>query len=234
MRPRLFALAILALLAACQSQTVPETSPADAPAGWPGFDFAGAAAAGAPVFQLIPERSRIDIVVRREGPLARFGHDHAISVRKAAGFILLGETPAESALAELRFRVDDLAIDTAELRARYTLDTKPDAADIEATRENLLEKVLEAGRWPYISIRMSDFRLEGEAYSALVETLVRGSVSSKRQVFQLVSEDGGVTARGSLTIRQSELGIEPFSVLGGGLRVADPMEVHFILRGNPL
>jgi hypothetical protein len=222
------------LLAACQPQTVPETGLADDPARWPEFDFAGAAAEGALVFQLIPEKSQIDIVVRREGPLARFGHDHAISAQKAAGFILPGEKPGEPTLAELRFRMDELVIDTAELRDRYQLDTNPDSADIEATRENLLDKVFEADRWPFISIKMSDFRLEDETYSALVETLVKGTVSRKRQAFQLLRNDNEVMARGSLTIRQSELGIEPFSILGGGLRVADPMEIHFILLGNPL
>ena len=141
MRSRLCALLVLMLLAACQPQTVPETGLADEPDRWPEFDFAGAAEEGALVFQLAPEKSQFDIVVRREGPLARFGHDHAISARKAAGFILLGEKPGEPTLAELRFSLDELVIDTAELRARYQLDTNPDAADIEATRENLLDKV---------------------------------------------------------------------------------------------
>jgi hypothetical protein len=34
-------------------------------------------------------------------------------------------------------------------------------------------------------------------------------------------------------LRQTELGLQPFAALGGGMRVADPLEIHFRLQGTP-
>jgi hypothetical protein len=36
-----------------------------------------------------------------------------------------------------------------------------------------------------------------------------------------------VSAKGSFTVRQSELGIKPFSIVGGAIAVADEVEVRF-------
>ena len=37
-----------------------------------------------------------------------------------------------------------------------------------------------------------------------------------------------------VVLRQTALGLQPFSALGGGLRVADQMEIHFQLEGHRL
>ncbi|NNJ65908.1 MAG: YceI family protein, partial [Xanthomonadales bacterium] len=174
-----------------------------------------------------------DVVVRREGPLARFGHDHVVSVRGLEGVVLLDEAGAASR-ADLRFRLEDLAIDTAEGRARYQLDTVPDEKAIEGTRANLMEHVLDAGQWPLVTVRLDDFSFREEHYSAMVTVTINGAQSSSRQPFRLQSSDETVRVEGSLVLRQTDLGLEPFSALGGGLRVADPLEIHIRLTGTRL
>jgi hypothetical protein len=229
-------LLILLLLPACQPRPPAEAIVPDRPdrvEPWPEFDYDHAATEGAKVYELAPEQSRIDIVVRREGPLQRLGHDHAISVKDAAGFLLLADRPGLESRAELRFRADQLVVDASEVRTRYQLDTNPDADDIQATRENLLKKVLMAEEWPYISIAVSDFQPAGEGFSVLAEFTVRGTTSSSRHDFSLNTTDADLSIEGHLSIRQTELGIEPFSVLGGGLRVADQLEIHFRLAALP-
>jgi len=196
---------------------------------WPGYDYTGSAAIGQTVFQLDPAASRLDIVVRRDGPLARFGHDHVLTVQDAEGFLLLD--PADSASrADLRFRPDRLSVDSPAARARHDLDTTPNAADIDGTRANLLRFVLDVEQWPWASVELSDFEHRQNHYSARVNVRINGSESSTRQPFRLRQDGTRVTVDGFLVLRQTELGIEPFSALGGGLRVADPMEVHFHLE----
>ena len=108
-----------ALLGACQPQTQPGPAATTRPAAsWPGFDYPAQARAGRSVFRLDPMLTRIDIVVRRDGPLARFGHDHVLTVEDAEGFLLV-DTAATGSRADLRFRPDQLSVDAAEARA-YT------------------------------------------------------------------------------------------------------------------
>lgn len=224
------------LLAACQPQSIPGPGidPVDEdPTAWPDPDYLRASEAGKDVFLFDPDSSRIDILVRREGPLARFGHDHVIVARNAEGFLLF-EQPLHGSRADLRIDIDNLHVDPAEARQRYRLNTEPDAEDIAATRENLRFRVLESARWPYIFIGVSDISEEGDTHSARLDIAVRDSVISRREDFQIGFHGRELVIEGSLKLLQTELGLEPFSVLGGGLRVADELEIHFSLRWRPM
>jgi len=223
-----------ALLCACQPQTQPGPPTGTRPvAAWPEYDYPKQALAGDSVFRLDPALTRIDIVVRRDGPLARFGHDHVVTVQDPEGFLLLDPVGSGSR-AELRFRPDRLSIDAAEARARHDLDTEPDAAAIEGTRENLLTYVLDAQTWPWATLTLKDFERREDHYSASVTVRINGTESSVRQPFRLQRDGARIAVDGFLLMRQTDLGIEPFSALGGGLRVADPMEIHFHLEASKL
>lgn len=81
---------------------------------------------------------------------------------------------------------------------------------------------------------MADLVKNDENYSATVTISVKNSRLTRREAFQLNLEDEQVLIKGTMTLRQTELGLEPFSVLGGGLKVADQLEMHFSLIGSPL
>jgi len=224
------------LLSACQPQPQPQQqleSPrsAEAATDWPGHDYAAAAAAGSDVFLLDAQATRIDVVVRRDGPLARFGHDHVVTIQEPEGFLQLDQRGLASR-ADLRFRLDQLAVDSAAARVRYALDTNPSEADIAGTRKNLMEHVLDTGRWPWMTLGMGALERQQDHYSALVTLAINGSEYSSRQPFRLHREADRATVEGFFVIRQTELGIEPFSALGGGLRVADSLEVHFLIKAD--
>lgn len=220
---------LLAALCACQPQPTGGPRGADLTTpgeGWPGHDYEASALAGKPVFELDRGNTQIEIVVRREGPLARFGHDHVVTLRDPEGFLEL-DGRGSGVRADLRFPVARLLIDSEEARERLQLATEPDAQDIEGTRNNLMEHVLDADHWPWASLTMTSFRHRDDRHSALVGIAVRGSGYSEVQPFRLSQADGRVVVEGFFLLRQTELGLEPFSALGGGLRVADAMEVHF-------
>lgn len=184
-----------------------------------------------PVYVLDPGRTQIDVVVRRDGPLARFGHDHVISVLGPEGYLLLAETE-DGSRANLRFAVERLQIDAADARQRHGLDTGPDATDIAGTRDNLLRYVLDPVLWPWVTIALQDFSWQGEHGSAQVVIEINGQRYGSRQPFKLQREKEVVTVAGFMVLRQTELGLQPFAALGGGLRVADPMEVNLYLYGS--
>lgn len=225
---------ILALLGgACQPQPAESVAlpAAVPPPQWPDYDYA-AAVEDAGVFRLDAEATQIDIVVRRDGPLARFGHDHVITVRDPEGFLSLAE-PASGSRADLRFAVERLEVDDAEARRRHGLDGGPDATAVEGTRDNLLRHVLDADAWPWVSVTLDAFNRADEHWSARVVIDINGQRHGARLPFTLRLDNGVPVVEGFAVLRQSELGLRPFAALGGGLRVADPLELHFRLQGRP-
>jgi hypothetical protein len=225
-------MALAALLCACQPQAQPgPPASTQAAAAWPEYGYPQSDSDGRTAFRLDPDRTRIEIVVRRDGPLARFGHDHVVTVQDPEGYLLL-DPAGSTSRAELRFRPDRLSVDAAEARARHGLDTEPDAADIEGTRTNLLSHVFDARAWPWATLALRDFEHSGTHYSAEVTVRINGIQSSARQPFRLQRDGNRVSVDGFLVLHQTQMGIEPFSALGGGLRVADPLEVHFHLEAS--
>ena len=230
------ALALIVLLSACQPAERREAVPGTAggtPVDWPQADYEAAAREGSDVYRLTPGSSNIDIIAGREGPMARFGHDHVISLYDAEGFLAISE-PLSNSLADIRFRVADLEVDEAGKRQQYRLDSKPDSNDIESTRHNMLYRVLEADQWPFIFISISDIANGQDGWSADVELRVKDHEYRDRLPFNLVMTAGAARVSGEMKLKQSELGLQAFSVLGGGLRVADELHIHFDLTGYPV
>jgi hypothetical protein len=187
--------------------------------------FAGAAlagCAGAPVPAARPEVANgnaLRILVFRGGTAARLGHNHVL---RAAD--LRVEWP--SAGPVLGFRLDALDVDPPALRTALG-PAFSSAVDDEAragTRANLL-KALDGAAHPEVVVRTLQQLGEGGRRAVEVEITLHGV--TRRQWF--VAEVDGNRARGEVVIRQSDFGIQPFTVLGGLLAVQDALVVQFDL-----
>lgn len=219
------------VLAGCS--TGPEQQPGGAPAStsraWPEFDYA-AAAPDHVVYRIDPDASQVEVVVRRAGPLARFGHDHVLVVRELEGHLLWDAADAGSR-AELRFPAAKLEVDPPAARTRHGLGTEPDAEAIAGTSENLQVRVLESGDWPWVELALGDIRPRGDGWEAQGTVTVRGAAAAGAWRFTMSLDANHVAVQGRQELRQTELGLTPFAVMGGGLRVADTMEIHYRLQG---
>jgi hypothetical protein len=175
------------------------------------------------VLRIDQAASLITIVVRRGGRLALLGHDHVLAARAIEGEVM----PA-SGRATLRFRLDALTVDEAALRSAAGLGSQPSPAAIAGTRTNMLEKVLDAERHPWVAV----------AVEAAGPGMVKADISLHGQtrrytVPAAIDTTGGtLRARGALVVKQSDFGIVPFSVLGGALQVQDAMELRFDLAAR--
>lgn len=159
------------------------------------------------------------ILVFRAGSAARLGHNHVLEAAD-----LRVDWPAAG--PELRFRLDALAIDPPALRERLgpAFASSVDDAARAGTRANLL-KALDAAAHPEVVVRTLQQLGEGGRRAVEAEITLHGV--SRRQWF--VAEVQGQRARGELVIRQSDFGIQPFTVLGGLLAVQDALVVQFEL-----
>ena len=129
------------LLAACVAvEQAPPPSREAAPAGFPENFYLEAAAT--PVYRIDPSKSLIQVLVYREGALAKMGHDHVVASREVRGYALLPASLAQ-ARADFYFPVATLSMDESELRRSAGFTSEISAEDIENTRLRML-RLLEA------------------------------------------------------------------------------------------
>ena len=213
-----------ALLAAGCAQVPPAAPPAAVRPGAPELDAAyyrDAARRGAKVFQVEPGDSLLVARVYRGGALARLGHDHVVSSREPHGFI-----DADKGLADLSVAVESLAVDDPAQRAAAGFDSTPSESDIAGTRSNMLEKVLEAERFPFVVLRVRSV-VQGVLEA---EVSLHGVTRPMRIPARIDSGGERIDVSGSFAINQSDFGIEPVSVLGGTLTVQDRVDLSFAIR----
>lgn len=222
---------LLALITGCSQPGIEPAQPPGPtarPADFPATFYADAAARGQSVLQIDSSHSLVSITVRRAGSLARLGHDHVIASHELQGYVAprLGR-------ADLYVALDRLSVDEPALRAKAALDTQPSAADIEATRANMLNKLLQTSVHPFALIQAhASPEADGDVLLALELTLhgVTRSLSVPARIRRTPSE---FHISGSLSIDQSSFGITPLSILGGAIQVRDRLELNFEVRAAP-
>lgn len=213
---------LLLLLAGCVSTLPPQrpVTPVDTGAAW----YQKAQQAGKKVYRIDAAQSLITITVRRGGALARLGHDHVVASRTLDGFVA-----PDAGRADFHFRLDQMSVDEPALRTAAGLDTQPSAEAIEGTRTNMLNRVLEADRFPVVMLHAE--RL-AKADSVRLTVTLHGVTRSFDVPTRIVQEKGSLTASGELKLLQTEFGITPMSVMGGAMTVQDPMELQFKIVAN--
>ncbi|HZF26652.1 MAG TPA: YceI family protein [Steroidobacteraceae bacterium] len=228
---RLTAILLLtAALAACPQAQRPEvpTGPAPAP-GTPQRDFTGATA-----YQVQADQSLVRILAYKGGAFSAAGHNHVIASHNLSGTVYVHDDVRHCGF-DLVMPVALLEIDEANLRQEEGEDFKAEVADSakQGTRKNLLSEALLDGEH-YPGIELSSTKIEGtrEAMQVAVRVKVKDQERDIQVPVTVHYEGDQLTASGEFAVKQSELGLKPFSVLGGALQVQDQLKVKFSIRAN--
>lgn len=227
-------LAALILLSACQSAPPqPEALKAAAPDLH--AEYRNLAQKG-PIYVLDPAGSSVLIHIFRAGAAARLGHNHVISAPKFEGYVSMPSAQAADARFDLSVAWSDLLIDEPLLRSETgdNFSGERSADDIAGTRRNMLgDRGVQADRFPLV--RFHSVAIEGDwpVLIAQVEVTLHGV--TRTQPLLLRVERGGAQLKvsGSMTLRQSDFGISPFSALGGLMKVQDVVAITFALSARP-
>jgi polyisoprenoid-binding protein YceI len=188
------------------------------------------ATAAAP-YRIDPARSELRILVYRAGPMATLGHNHVIANRALGGWVRYAGKVAEASFAltvpDAGFVVDDDAMRREE-GADFAEETPQDAKS--GTLHNMQSAaLLDAAQFPDITVRSVVITGTAGEFTATVAVSVAGHESRLDVPFTVATFPGSVTASGELWVRQSALGLTPFSVMLGALRVRDDIRVKFRL-----
>ncbi len=176
-----------------------------------------------------PAESELRILVYRAGPMASLGHNHVIVNRALEGFATFDGSAARAQFA-LRMPVAAFSVDEAPLRRAEGADFADEVTNDakSGTLHNMLgAAVLDAANHPQIAVQSTAIAGEHGVFEATVAISVAGHESTLAVPFTLKAAAGRLTASGAFSVRQSDLGLTPFSVFLGALRVRDELRIEF-------
>jgi polyisoprenoid-binding protein YceI len=225
---RLVAAAILVLaLAGCPS--APQRQPPT-----PSTQVQPVAHEGRP-FAINGEQSLLLVLVYRGGALARVGHNHVVASRNLSGTAWVADDLTRSSF-EVHVPVNDLVVDETQLRIQEGPEFPPEVPEAakQGTRTNMLSAALLDGeQYPEVLLQSERLQKTESGLQAQVRVSAHGQVRSL--VVPLTYELSGeeLKVQGQLALKQSDLGLTPFSALGGAMRVQDEITVKFRLVARP-
>jgi hypothetical protein len=180
-------------------------------------------------YRVDPAQSELRVLVYRAGIMASLGHNHVIVNRALDGWVAVAGLPSTAAFALTvpadRFVVDDTDARRAE-GAEFSEPVSDDAKS-GTTRNMLGPAVLDVTSHPAINVRSVGVADNGGGLEATVAIEVAGRKSQITVPFALDRSSGRLSATGTLTIRQTALGLTPFSIFLGALRVEDAIGLRF-------
>lgn len=173
------------------------------------------------------QASEIRLLVYRDGPMARFGHNHVLQ-GQVRGEIRVSESAAASGFV-IEIPVLSLQVDAPVARSEEGAEFAAPVSDQarQGTRDNLLgPDVLDAARHPLI--RIESGALLGPRWNPGVSARITLCGTSTPINFSaaVLEQQGAITVIANFQLRQSDLGMTPFSVLGGAIRVQDRIDIR--------
>ena len=231
---------VVVLLLSCTGTPTPSISHTPSATGSPDQSdlraiYATLNNGGGRVLVIDPKLSSVRIYAFRGGPGAAAGHNHVLSARQFLGYLYLPDKGVTNARFDLEFRLDQLAIDEPADRANLgeAFASVPSSGAIRRTRDHMLgEENLQADRFPLVRIHSTHVAGAVPKLAVEVQVELHGIIKAILVPLTVAGLPDHVSASGALVIRQSDFGIQPYSVLGGFLAVQDEVVVEFTLVGN--
>lgn len=190
-------------------------------------------------YRIDASRSELRILVYRAGPLAHLGHNHVILNRSIHGSVNIADATGGSVFW-LKLPVAGFVVDDAQARRDEGKDFAaeiPDDAKAGTMRNMLSTSLLDADEFSEISVNgvasvgaRDSGGVATPASATLIATVaisVAGHESTIDVPLTLSSDSEHLSATGSMDLRQTSLGLTPYSLMLGALQVQDAMTITF-------
>jgi hypothetical protein len=225
-------LCVVILVAGCGApQTRPAQTVPGEPATPPVVGAVPTPPSGVPVYRIDGGHSELRLLVYRAGPMAKFGHNHVMVNDAVSGWVAAADGVAGASLS-LSIPVAGFVVDDAAARAEEGADFSEEVAGEarDGTRHNMLsEPCLDGDRYPSITLTSRSVTMVDGKPVATLAVNVAGHESTLVVPFVLTTTSNRLSGSGTFVLRQSDLGLVPFSILLGALQVQNDITVKFNL-----
>jgi hypothetical protein len=173
--------------------------------------------------------SELRLLVYRAGALSSLGHNHVMVNRALSGSVQLAGTLSASSFS-LSVPATSFVVDDDQSRREEGSDFPgviPDDAKSGTLTNMLSPALLNAAEFPLIVVNGMAFSGAQGALTAALTVKVAGRQSTIAAPFTLQIDSHQLIASGSFELRQTAIGLAPYSVMLGALQVQDAMRVKF-------
>jgi hypothetical protein len=224
---RRFLYPVLLILAGCAAPPRGEAPPAA-----PSEPVKAEKAAPAESWKVVA--SRLEVRVYRDGAMQKLGHNHLITSEALEGEIMLREPLTETGF-DIRLPLESLVVDDANARAaaggEFAAPVPP--KDKDATRRNMLgDKLLDSARQNAIRLTADEISGDPGSYEARVRVSLKGEEYVVTAPFTMTIEGDALNAHAGFRLTHAELGLVPFTVALGALKVRDDFEVDLRIEAR--
>ena len=178
--------------------------------------------------------SRLSVRVYRDGPMQKLGHDHLITSDGLVGTIALG-APLTQTRFELRLPLESLVVDdeAARTAAGGVFAAPVPQKDRDATRHNMLgAKLLDAAGQDTMRLTAESLTGGPGNFEAEVRVSLAGRESVVAAPFSVTIDGDRLEAHAGFRLTHADLGLEPFTVALGALRVREDFDVDLTLEAR--
>lgn len=190
--------------------------------------------ASSEVYRVDSDASWLRVLAYPDGPLKRFGHSHVISHHSIAGSVDVAPNPLDSSIM-LEISVADFAVDDAAMRTLEGEEFEGEIPqkDIDGTKANMLgEKLLNGEQFATIRIQSSEITGDLPNVNIVASVFVTGTEQTVTFPANIELSDDAFLASGQLEITHGELGLAPFTAMGGALSVGDLLILKYEISGK--
>lgn len=216
---------LLALAGCAQPEQAPDTS---ARPQLPEEIYKEAARQGAAVYKIQTPESYVLVRVGRAGKMKSLGHDHVIATEHVEGLVMLRDDRAASR-ADLLIPLQLLVVDKPEFRTQLGMESEVSESAIAGTSSNMQDKVLESAIYPWLQVNARFASAQSDPPTLKVSMTLHGATFDYVVPVELQVDPDKLVIRGDMTMQHEDFGLTPFSAAGGLLRVADQLELQFML-----
>jgi polyisoprenoid-binding protein YceI len=172
-------------------------------------------------YDIGPDNGTVNVRTYREGLAMKIGHDLVIGVGRWNGTITLdADTPANSSVS-VTMEAGSLEVLSGTGGAKPLSDK--DKKDILS---NMQGKILHTDKHPQITFVSDNVEQNGPDRATVNGQLtVTGTTRPVRMELALEETGGAMRASGTISLKQTDFGIKPYTGLLGALKVKDVLEI---------
>ncbi len=167
-----------------------------------------------------PDDGDLVLTTDKTGPAARTGHRLTIGFTDWTGTVTVDDTPAPQ---EVSVRI---VLDSLEVRSGEGGLTPMTGAERAMARSNAL-KSLKASKFPEITFTASTITPTAGGYRLDGELTVAGTTVPHIVEVQVADSGAGWDLRADTTVSHKAVGLKPYTLAMGALKVADEVGVQF-------
>jgi polyisoprenoid-binding protein YceI len=199
-------------------------------------DAAPAAPAGGPVSYALAGGTALHVRVYKDPSTVAAGlsHDHAIASTQHSGTVSYDPANPAACAISVTVPVAGLDPDPDALRQKVGLPGVIEASARAEIKEHMLDaEQLNAKAFPTITFVSTSCAASGDQVKVSGTLTIRGKAQPVSLNMKVKADAAGFSASGSLPIKATQFGFQPFSALLGALKNKDEMTLVVNLAGKP-